>query len=465
MVINRITGIPGGSVDAFWDRFKFVYLPSWESMINEEAELLKLIGKAKGGMLGGRYSITSLMYNHVQSSGQARFEDDLLPDPSAPSYKQLSVISRSIYARIRITGHTNRAARIGKPGTFAIPSKEQMASARENHQLQKNRMLYTGNRQILAQAQVYASGGPTITLYDRDSRNSSANSKHKLGHHYLRENMDISIIPASGGNVDPDGDPNDAYATGPGTLRRRITNIDDSGAQPVVTVDSAFGTDWTANDDGALVVPWRSRKDSMGAVDAETDSDYAGILGLQDLVSDTTERTYLYGVSRASAAAQYIESIIKRNGGVVQAYNENEITLALDKLRNDRYVRKGGRVDKVLCHDSVRREHVQTIQSLRRFGATTKKRGWERQQFTAGDKSLDIHTDKDCEPGEMKLLDTKSFKMLREAKLYMVGGKPRFVADKDAEEVVLCESGQEICRAPRCNTRVLDIDYSTTGLI
>lgn len=462
MTVNEVTGIAGLSRDAFINRMKDQYLPKWEDAVNEKTVAWNLLGKKAGSIIGGRRSLTSIMFNYSQSAGIGLFEDDDLPTPRAPSYAQLEIFPRAIYARVRVTGHVERAARAGNSAVFAKPVKEQLRSARSTHTMNKNRMMYLGPYQILGTVAAYDDSDMTLTMYSENSRNAGSNNRYKFGAQYFREFQSIAIVPRTGGSdIDPGGDPDDSNLVA--ANERYIASIDDSGAQPVLTLNDSLPTDIEATGDNALVIPWRGRVDSVDAENtASHDSEFAYPNGLLNLVTDESWKEYLYGNSRTTA--RFLRGHVHDNGGTVRAYDEDEITLILDRQNTSRF-NGGNEANVILCHHSMRREHTRAVTDQRRFQPVLGKRGNAKQSFTAGDQMLPFHTDKDCPGGLLFPLDSGCFGKFVESPIHMPDDGERFVANKDSREIVLVESFNIACKAPAANGLIDDFDYSMTGLI
>lgn len=461
MAVNEVTGIAGLSRNAFLKRMKDQYLPKWEDAVNEKTVAWNLLGQKAGNIIGGKRSLTSVMFNYSQSAGIGLFEGDDLPTPRSPSYENLEIYPRALYARVRVTGHVERAARAGDSAVWAKPIKEQLRSARTQHAMNKNRMIYLGPYQNLATIVSYTTASTgTYTLYSENDRNSGANNRYKFGARFLRENMSISVVGPSGGNVVPGGNPLWSNATA--ANERYILSIDDSGSQPIIITDSDAPTDFSAADDNAVITPWRDRVDTVGADGANTDSNFAYPNGLLNLVTDETWKTYVYGVDRT--VSRFLRGQVNDNGGTVRAYDEDEIALIVDQMNTNRF-NGGNEANIILCNHAMRREHTRAVKDMRRFQPVTGSRGFGKQSFSAGDQLLPFHTDKDCPGGLMFPLDSGTFGKFVESPIHMPDDGERFVANKDSREIVLVESFNIACKAPAANGLIDDFDYSMTGLI
>lgn len=459
MPVNEATGIAGVSREKLVNALKVQYLQMWPMSIQREAKLVAMMSRGTKTAVGGKYQLTSQQYARTESAGMGRAENDDLPIPSNPSYAPPEVISRNIYARGRVTGPSERAAKIGNPGTWVKPWMEVMRDMRESHIVNTNRHCHRGVYDIMAVANVYASGGPTITVYGPDTRTSAANDTWKNGTRDLRVNMSIAVIAASGGNAVPGGDiGSGTYADGQAN-RRYITVV--NPATNVITVDSAFATDWTANDDNALVVGWRSRANTPGAEGASSDSNFYHTNGLGNLIADSTIKTWVYNISRGTYP--HLDSNIFDNSGTPRAWDENYINLALDVAAENIYSRDS-EADCMLCQRSLRREYVQEVENQREFLPVQTKKGWGALAYMYSNRPIPILVDRATHGGLAWLLDKSTFFKTVEAPLGEVDEGRRFVADKDSHEVVLVEACNYACRLPASNSKVDDFTYDTDAV-
>lgn len=462
MSVNEVVpSFNGLNRTQFLNRMKDQYLDKWADMVNKKTRALQILGKKAGTIIGGKRSLTSVMYNYSQSAGVGLFEGDDLPEPSSPSYQQLEIFPRTLYVRVRFTGHVERAARAGNSAVFAAPVKEQLASARQQHTIAKNRMMYLNPHQILATVSAYNHGTGVATLYGRNSRTSDANDRHKYGVFFLRENQAIAFVDRSGTDVDAAGDTMDDNTSAANI--RTISSIDDSSVDsPTITLNSPAPTDFNAAADNVTIIPWRGRINSPSSGAGE-DSDYAYPNGLLNLITDSSYKAFLYGVDRTTDN-RFLNGNVFNNSGTLQPYDEERVSLLMDKVAENRYAAEN-EPDCILCNHSIRRAHVRAVRDERRFTAVLGKRGFEKQAYAHGDQLLPIETDKDCPPGLMWLLDKMSFGTFVESAIHMPDDGERFVANKDAREIVLAESFNVANRAPAGNGLIDDIDYSTTNLI
>lgn len=458
MAVTETTGLAGQSRNSFTGRLKTDYLPKWDDHVHKMVVVADLIAKKKGTM-GGLESLGSVMDTLPQSVGVAAFEGATLPTPRAGSYFQPTLHARSIYARLRWTGHVQRAARKGDKVAWARPRQEDMKAANEQFKLNFARMLYLGPYQPLATVSSF-NGTTTATLYGRDARRSGTDDLWKFGSHYLRVNMEIDYVAASGGNVDADGAPVIAAAgTATGT---RISAIDNSTyTAPTITfADDPASLNGTPADPGdeSIIIPAGSRRDAPAASDI---TEFAGVNGLMQIVADQNIYTHLYDLARSS----YPTLEGKRNrdsGGVARPFTEDYFTLAIDRIADEGV---GDEPDNLLMDRATRREYVKESKGDRRFKEVQTEKGFGQLQFHAGDALTPIKTDRDCPPGIAFVLCAKDFSYLEESPLGSVDGADRFVADQDAHEIVLHKSGNVFTTKPFNNGTVEDIDFLTRDLV
>lgn len=444
--VNETASIVGSSRSSFLGRLKEEFIPAWEDHVHTKIVIASLLAKKKGTM-GGRRSLTSVMSAYPQSAGIALFEGDTLPTPRTGEYFNPSIFSRAIYSRLRWTGHVERAARKGDKVAWSQPRTEDLRTARIQFELNVARMLYLGPRQLIGTISAYTdSGSPNLlTVYGRDARTSQAADRAKFGTHYIRKNMSLWSVATVEGAPTNTGE---VY----------VTAIDNSTpTAPTLTLDTDITTDPS---DGHFLIPYGARKTSMGSEDADSDSDHAGINGLMNLAVDRNVKSYVYGLARSSYPT--LEAVMINNGSSgVRPFNEDYVTLAVDRIGDDG---TGDDPEDLLCHKSIRREYVKEVKGDRRFPEVIKQRGFGALKQTVGDLSLTLQTDRDCMPGVMWVLESDGFGWFSEADLQMVDDEERFVADKDAHEIVMVKAGNLATRKPHNNAMIDDIQYSVNGL-
>lgn len=462
MAYNEISGITGQSRSSFASRLKDEYIPAWEDHIHTKRVLARYIADKKGTM-GGKRSLSSVMNSYPQSAGIALFENDLLPTPRTGTYFQPELISRTIYSRLRWTGHVERAGRKGNAVAWAQSRAEDMKTARIQWELNFQRMLYLGPYQALATASSInvdaATGGfDQLVFYNQDSRNSQNDNRAKHGLQYLRVNMSVGWVNNSAGVVQHGGSLIASNATG--TNEIYVTEMDDSTTSPTAGFSADFSPLGTDPADETILVPYRSRVDAPGADGASTDSNFAGVNGLYNLIATSAVKTYVYGLSRTTVPTLAGFSVDNGSNGV-RPFTEDYIAVGVDRCN---VYGTGDDPDVIICNQAIRREYVKEVRGDRRFDPIIKKRGYAQLGFLANGIPLAIEEDRDCPPGDMNILESEGFGWFSEADMQMADEGERFVADRDAHEIVFVKSGNCMTRKPHNNCVVKDIEYSTRDI-
>jgi len=474
-IMEATSGVTGLGRASFLERMKDQYLPKWDDMVNDKTVLLKLIGKKVGTIVGGKKSLTSVMTSYSQSAGIALFEDDELPLPNAPTYDQLTLFPRALYARVRFTGHVERAARAGNVAVFAKPVAEQLRSARRTHEMNKNRMLYLGPYQAMSRivsvdtSSAGTAANPVITLRPREGRQpgvtGGADTLWDFGAQYLRDGMLLDFVKDSGGIQTA------AAPEGNATCRPRIKSIASrNSAAPTITLEFADPTGASvafqnAPDGDSLIIPFGSRLPSASYVDATGAGDghetsHAGVNGLFNLITDSNYAAHLYTKTRT--AAEYLNGNVSRaDAGSPRDPGDELIAKVLDQVSENTH-NPGDDPDCIVVSPHTRRKWVSVLtdaKTPRMFSPIIKGRGYGKQSFTAGDTMLPFVQDKDCPPGAMFCIAKGTFGKFVEAPMHMPDGGERFVDGKDSREVVLVESFNMACKAPTANAVIEDLTY------
>ena len=462
MTTVETSGLAGQSRSNFANRLKTDFMEKWEDHVHKKTIIADKIAK-KIGTMGGKESLGSVATALPQSAGIAAFEGDTLPTATAGSYFQPTVHARDLYTRLRWTGQVRRAARAGNKHAWTMPVKEDTMAADAQFRINFARMLYLGRYQILATVTSFNDESPetgqsVATLFGRDARTSGASDFYKFGAHYLRVNQEVDYLASS-----VTGNPvvlNDSSAN----ARMKIIAIDTSTpSAPTITLDADPNADYGVTDpvSGSLIIPWGSRKAS---VEDTTHSAYwAGVSGILEYATDSNTYASVYDLDRGSSYPT-LDGVHNKNSGTVRPFDENLISLVVDQVVDNGV---GDEPDALVMHRSVRREYVKQTQGDRRFAPVTKEQGFSgRLVFSAGDAELPIVTDRDCPPGLAFVLNTEDWGWLSQSPMGDIDEKGmRFVADKDAHEMIVHKSGNEICRKPFNQGVIDDIQYDVDALV
>lgn len=462
MAIYETPSVTGQSRGSFVSRLKSEFMAAWDDNVHKKTVVADKIAKKKGTM-GGLETLGSVCSALPQSAGVALFEDSPLPVPTSSTYFQPKAHARSMYTRLRLTGAVERAARRGDKSAWAQPRKEDMKNADAQLRINFARMLYLGPYQPMATVASF-NGTTTATLYGRNARRSDTDNLWKFGAHYLRVGMAIDWVNSSGSAVNVTGDPQ--AADDGQTTEVRITAIGGTESAPTVTfsLDPSTLTSVADPDDEAIIIPYGSRRDSLSTLGgAVTDATfYAGPNGLMQICGDANVYAKLYDLARSSYPT--LSGVRETNSGNPRTFDEHLIALGVDNIVDNGV---GDEPDMMLMNRAIRREYTKQSAGDRRFAAVQKEKGFSgKLSFTAGDAELPIITDRDCPPGLVFILNSADFGWLSESELGPVDETgERFVADRDAHEIVLHKSGNEICEKPFNSGTIEDIEYDVYDLV
>ena len=461
----------GQSRSAYGAMLKQVYGPAWSKWLHAESAILSgKIAKKKGSM-GGQMKVNAITTALPQSAGVSLGEGSLLPYPIHGSYLNPRIIARDFYTRLRWTGQSQRAARMGDKAAWGRPKQNDIEDARLQSGLNFARKLYLGYHDVMDVVSEKDTGGAgtKLIMFDRDSRRGgdtagggAVKQYSRFGAHYLREGMLISTVAGSTGL---NGDPRKGSGSYNNALK--ITDIDLSNLAapevivvPAVGVDDTLAADLIADDD--YIVPFGSRRDSITAT--EQDSDFFSFNGVQSVVCGSDFYSHLYGLAKSNNSK--LSGIVDRNttDNTVRAYSEMRSALMFDRIRNEG---SGGKPDTIIVQDALLRGIVNATQDNRRFAPVQKGEfGYGQLQFTAGDTTTPIVADWLQVPGQMLFLDSTQWGFYTESELSPLDDpQTRFVTDKDQTEVTFHMSGNVECMKPHSQGIIDDLGYKVGSTI
>lgn len=450
---------------SFMGRLKDMYMPAWDDHVHTDTFIASKLAKKKGTM-GGKRMLGSVMNVLPQSAGVALLEYDSMPTPSTGSHFNPQLISKQLYSRLRFSNRVKDAARAGDKAAWAAPQREEIEGAKKQFEINFERMLFLGNRDILATVSS-SSSDHAHTCVARNSRTSAANYRWAFGTHYLRNDMQVAVVRANSSNVDThDGALDDPAAN---TNIRYVRDVTSTGFTLSSTIGSTTNANWStagANESNAVIIPWGSRRvaatvDNDGTADAaETDSLFSAMNGLGNLAVSSSEVAYVYGLARSSIDS--LNGRMIQNGGTVRPFDERFVHLAVDRISDEG---KGDEPDSLVTHRSVLREMVRETAGDRRFEPVQESRGFKKIAYMSGNVSLEVDaSSRDCPPGSVFILDTSSFGYLEECPMKMLDDGERFVADKAASEIIMVKSGNVMTKNPFNNCVIEDIAFDVSAL-
>jgi hypothetical protein len=443
--VAESSGIAGRSRDNFTGRFKIEFMEEWDKHVHTEAKLPSMIAKKKGTM-GGFESLGSVVTSLPQSAGIGLFEGSTLPTPRVGSQLNPVLHARDVYTRLRWTGHVERAARKGDKVAWMAPRRQDIEHANEQFKLNWAMMLYMGP--YAPRAVVQSRSSQDLTLYGRNSRTSLVDDFFKLGSHYLRVNQSIDYVNASTGSVQLTASVNS-------NVEGVINNIDTSNPDaPIVSVTGTFNAGAVPADE-TILVPYGSRRTTPST----NVTNYSNMNGLSQLVLDSSIYTHVFDLARSTNPT--LSGIRSRDSsGVQRAFNEDLIALSIDRIADEG---RGDAPTRLLMDRSIRREYVKESKGDRRFEPVQTEKGYKAKLvFHAGDTSIPLEVDWLCPNGMMFVLMEEDFGYLEQSP--MTTFPERFVADQDANEIIIHKSGNVFCTAPYCHGSIEDIQHNVRDL-
>ena len=460
----------GQSRTAYGAMLKQVYGPAWSKWLHTDSgKISEKIAKKKGSM-GGQMKVNAITTALPQSAGMSLGEGSLLPQPVHGSYINPRIIARDFYTRLRWTGQSQRAARMGDKAAWARPKQNDIEDARAQSGLNFARKLYLGYYDVLDIVQGPIPTVGLLELFDRDTRRSGQTAGggvvtdyHKFGGHYLREGMIIQHVSAGG----LPGSPSEVSTTASNGAKIESIDLSDL-ANPSITVTMADGTaddtDVLPNATGDLLIPFGSRRDTVTAGDT-LDSDFFTFNGVQAVLQGSDFYSHLYGLAKATYSK--LSGVIDRSTAAntdVRAYSELRSALMFDRIRNEG---SGGKPDCIIVQDALLRGIVDATDTLRRFAPVQKGEfGYGALQFTAGDTTTPIIADWLQVPGQMLFLDSKQWGFYTESELSPLDDpQTRFVTDYDQTEITFHMSGNVECMKPHSQGVIDDLGFSAGASI
>lgn len=472
-VINEITGLVGQSRNAYMAMLKLQYGPQWDAWLQtESAELSKRIAQKKGTMFG-QMTVSVVPTALPQAAGVSTFEGWQLPSPTTGTRVNTRMFARDVVTRLRFTKQVQNAARAGDKAAWAKPRAADLEDARLQSGLNWARKLYNGYYDILAQISAYddEDAGPPVdpanaTLYGRDSRTSGVTTPanaYNFGDFYLRVNQAVGAVDASAVT---------GIATAMGSnhatsaFENQISAIDSSDTTAPV-VDFTPGPDADADEEtnfgftpgaGDVLVPYASRKSTVNT-DADADSDYASMNGLDAIIKDSTFYPALYGLLKSSYTK--LSGFHDDNAETQRPWTERRLTLMTHRIRTEG---TGGKPDAAMLDYSTLREVVDENRGDRRFEPIQKGGGYSKNmQHTAGDVMTPYVADWLCPPGAVFVIDSSCFGYYEESPM-SPEPETRWVANYLQEELNWHKSGNIECRKP-CNNGIIDdLTFATQDL-
>lgn len=481
MAIQEVTGITGTGREAMDGLMKDWYGSLWEDHVNSTAKCLSLTGLGKvRGKMGGRRVLSAVIDSYPTSAGIAHFENASLVSPTSLTAFQPELISRSNYVRLRWTGEVEDMARAGDKAAFSGPRATELRLARKQYAVNKCRMAILGPQQVLGVTSAQSGSGTdsmTITMAGRNTRSSAAANFYNFGTHFFKKGQVIDFAASTTGyGLQNNGGLTAAAASNSWTLSTV------SSTALTFTKDSGYSaTNKEPHVDGTHLFPWGSRREGSEADNSSHDSYYAGYNGLNNLMLDSGIYGWVYGLQKSAQPTLNGNRQVDNPGGspTARSFNDLLLILAIDNIVEEG---SGEEPDTMYLNSAIRREVIQHLGMAnatgytadgngtegvqgRRFAPVQTTSGYAKLALVAGDRSMTYDTDRDCPPGMIYLIRKGTMGYLSNRTLSSVDKTPeRYVADKDAHEIVMAERGNFFCTSPWTNGTLEDIDYSVTTL-
>ena len=477
MAISEISGIAGTGRESMDGLMKDWYGTKWEDHVNTTAKCLALTGLGKvRGRMGGRRVLSAVIDSYPQSAGVAHFENASIVEPTSLTAFQPELISRSNYIRLRWTGEVEDMARAGDKAAFAGPRATELRLARKQYAVNKCRMAILGPQQVMGvstSATTQDVSPLTVTMHVRNDRTSAAAHFHKFGTHYFKKGMVLDFSTTAAGN--PSLNTTGLAKADFSSNAWEVTGVTST---TVEFTSSASGSIVDPHHQGTFLFPWGSRRTGAGSDDSSYDSYHAGYNGLNNLMLDDGIYGWVYGLERGATYTTLDGNRQVDGSAANRNFNDLLLILAIDNIVEEG---SGEEPDTMYLNSAVRREVIQhlgmgnaptynqnaagTEQQARRFAPVQTTSGYAKLAIVAGDRSMTYDTDRDCPPGMIYLLRKGTMGYLSNRTLSSVDKTPeRYVADKDAHEIVMAERGNFFCTSPWTNGTLEDIDFDVSSI-
>ena len=478
-ISSTTTGWNGGTGrEAMDGLMKDWYGTLWEDHVNTQAKCLSLTGLGKvRGKMGGRRVLSAVIDQYPQSAGVAHFENASIVEPLSANAFQPELISRSLYVRLRWTGEVEDMARAGDKAVFAGPRATELRLARKQYAVNKCRMAILGPQQVMgvsSSATAEDSSPVTVTMHVRNDRTSHATHFHKFGTHYFKKGMVLDHGATAAGNpvMNPTGLAKADFTSN----AWEVTGVTSTTVE--FTSSNAGNISDPHHNSNIYHFPWGSRRTGAGSDDSSYDSYHAGYNGLNNLMLDDNIYGWVYGLERSATYPTLDGNRQVDGSAAARNFNDLLLILAIDNIVEEG---SGEEPDTMYLNSAVRREVIQHLgmgnaptfnqnaagseQQARRFAPVQTTSGYAKLAIVAGDRSMTYDTDRDCPPGMIYLLRKGTMGYLSNRSLSSVDKTPeRYVADKDAHEIVMAERGNFFCTSPWTNGTLEDIDFDVSAI-
>ncbi len=460
---NETTGLVGQSRAAYANLLKEYYSDMWDLHVHTAGIVMSTIGQKKGRM-GGRRVVAAIVTSLPQSAGISLLEGVRLPTPTVGEYANPTIPARGCFTVLRWTVEVELAAKAGNKAAFARPRRIDVRHAREQMDIQMDRKAYGAYADILGVASGADTGaGPfVIPVHSRNDRTSSGAAAHYYGTHHLRPNKYISFVDSGQGML---GSPASSISqSDPSAALNavKVTALGGTNEAPTVSVETDPATLHGAElADGDFIVEYGRNRGTSGGTPASNQEDYAGINGLDNIATDTTRYSTLYGLSKTTYPT--LSGVYDTNGGTVRPYQEARVMLIVDRINDEG---TGNSPDCLLTNRAIRRQMVQEKDGDKRYAPILNKYGFGQLVQNVGDAQLPVKSDWNCPPGLVWAVRKSTWGWCTLADMQPVDSQyERFVTGLAAHEMLWHKHGNLWCDQPFDNGCIDDLEYNVYSLV
>lgn len=460
-VTHETASIAGASRRSYYPRLKDMFAKEWEIFLHKDSKIAGCVQTPRGRM-GGRKKVAVQVTARPASAGMPLFEGARLPTPRSTKSVTPYLKPRYTFTRLRWTEQVEAAARAGDKAAWSRPKQTDIRHALDESKLRNSQNAWGGRFNVCSIVSGYTSGTKTATLFPRSERSSLAADYYKNGHTYLQQDLSITLVDAGHALGAVKGAPaiggNEANTVTNEVTVASVTKSEDAPAVvfdvDVNAIDSPGAYDAATGD---AIVFRGSRRDTFTLDDATLEENMASMYGISDFLPNIS--SYAYGLSQTTYPQLRMKTF--DNAGSNQPYSQMRIMLAADQVADEG---RGMYPDTLLCHSSVRREHVAENDSKRRLGAVQEARQGFKPEiaYNHGDVTMLFKVDHYMPIKQLAGISTPSWGYWSEQEMRPLA--ERFVPDFPQVENIWMRAGNAECTHPGDNFMIDDLEVSTTGL-
>ena len=389
------------SITTAGEALKTFFLDSLRYQLNAKASPVLAQLEQNSTSVVGKDIVMPLRYGRNGGFGGGA-DDGNLPAANSRKTKQAKWETKNLYARIKITDKTMKAAK-SNVGAFANLFRLELEDSKEDAQQNLSRQIFADGTGILCAISAVNSGARLLTVPAEAIE-------------IFAEGMLLDVHVANGTYRSTAGSPIE------------VELVDEVNNQIRVSVFPA----------GTVATDLLCVQNSYASE----------ITGLKAIFDATT----LYGVVRADYPWFNAQSI-----NVAGEISETKIQQGLDDSRR----KAGGRINLLACNFGVRRAYQYLLQSQKRQVNTLDlKGGWTGLEYAGGDQRIGLVADMYAPKGSLIGLDTNDFKFYEIQDwdwMDQDGAVLSRIANKPAWEATMIKYGDLGCQKPKAQVRLYGI--------